>query len=83
MGININGIDQSNIILNTIYITYPILVQISLPNIRPVKLSSNPIRLPIHRSFLNKGIQMSLCKHHRWELPGNYPVLIVVMVIYH
>ena len=21
--------------------------------------------------------------HHRWELPGNYPVFTVVMVIYH
>ena len=31
-----------------------------------------------------KGIIFQgFCGRHRWELPGNYPVLTVVMLIYH
>ena len=34
MAININEIDQTNIILNCIYITYAVLLGLSLPNVR-------------------------------------------------
>ena len=29
------------------------------------------------------GAKREDTKEHRWELPGNYPVFTVVMVIYH
>ena len=83
IGVNINGIDQSNIILNAIYITYPILVQLPLPNIIPLPLASNLIRIRKHRRFPKRCLQLSLCKSHRWKLLGNCLVLTVVMVIYH
>ena len=28
-------------------------------------------------------VQINTFLHHRWVLPGNYPVFTVVMVIYH
>ena len=32
---------------------------------------------------MGSGRNYPFLMHHRWELPGNYPVLTVVMVIYH
>ena len=55
MGVNINEIDQTNIILNAIYINYSVLLQFPLPNIDPVLLASNIIRMPKLRRFLMRG----------------------------
>ena len=65
MGIKINKIYQTNIILNDISITYYILLRISLPHVRPVPLASNLIRIPKLRQFLIRGQQSSLFEHHR------------------
>ena len=34
------------------------------------------------RAILKIGINSTGCYKHRWELPDNYPVFTVVMVIY-
>ena len=39
MGLNINVINETNIILIAIYITYSILSRLPLPNVLPVPLS--------------------------------------------
>ena len=44
MGKNINEIDNTNLILNGKYITYSVLLQLFLPNVRPVLFVSDPIR---------------------------------------
>ena len=64
MGENINEIDQTNIILNGIYIIYSILSQLHLPNVRPVTLASNLIRILKLRPFLMKGQISTLCQCH-------------------
>ena len=64
MGININEIDQTNIILNVIYITYSVLSRLNLPNVRSVTLASIVIRMPKLRRFLMRGQRLSLCQQH-------------------
>ena len=32
---------------------------------------------------LDQNTNDNACPAHRWKLPGNYPVFVVVMVIYH
>ena len=46
MGVNINGINQTNIILNYIYIIYSVLLLLPLPNVCPVPLVRNLRRIP-------------------------------------
>ena len=64
MGIHINRINQANIIIIAIYITFFVFSQLPVPNDIPVLLASNLIHIPKHRRFLMRGHQMSLCKHH-------------------
>ena len=64
MGININKIDQTNIILNDIYITYSFFSRFPLPYVRPVHLLRNLIRIPKLRGFLMRGQRQSLCQRH-------------------
>ena len=35
------------------------------------------------RSTLERESTVPACEDHRWELPGNYPVFTVVIIIYH
>ena len=35
------------------------------------------------RKVEGREVSEVACEEHRWELPGNYPVFTVVMVIYH
>ena len=64
MGKHINEINQTNIIINDIYITYLVLSQLPLPNVHPIPLASNLISIPKLRRFLMRGQQLSLCQRH-------------------
>ena len=64
MGLNINETDQTNIILNTIKITYSVLLRFPLPYVWPIPLASNLIRMPKLRQFLMIGQRSSLCHCH-------------------
>ena len=64
MGININEINQTNIIINAIYITYIVLYQFLLPNVHPIPLAINLISIPKLRRFLMRGQQSSLFQRH-------------------
>ena len=61
---DINEIDHTNIILNGMYINYSVLCQFSLPNLCPVPLASNIIRMPKLRRFLMRGQQSNLYQRH-------------------
>ena len=55
MGININEIYQTNIILNYTYVTYSLLSKFPPPNVCPVPLVSNLIIMPKLRLFWIRG----------------------------
>ena len=61
---DINEIDHTNIILNGMYINYSVLCQFSLPNLFPVPLASNIIRMPKLSHFLMIGQRWNLCQRH-------------------
>ena len=52
MGKNINEINDTNVILNGKYITYPILFQFCLPKVIPVTFASKLMSIPKMRRFL-------------------------------
>ena len=64
MGININGINLTNIIQIAIYITSFDFSQFPLPFLLPVLLARYLIQIPRHRRFLMRGLRLSLCERH-------------------
>ena len=64
MGINIIGINQTNIIQIAIYITSFVFSQFPLPNYLPVLVASFLIQILKHRRFLMRVLRLSLCKQH-------------------
>ena len=65
IGININGKNQSNIILIAIYSTYSVLSWFYLPNVLYIPLVWNLIGITKHRRFLMRGLWLSFYKHNR------------------
>ena len=61
MGININGINWSNIILISKYITYSILSWFTLHKDLSILLARNCIGMTEHMHFLMRGIKTSFC----------------------
>ena len=55
MGKDINEIDHTIIILNSINITYSVLLRLYLPQVRPLLLARHLIRMPKMRRFLMRG----------------------------
>ena len=64
MGININEIYQTNIILNYTYVTYSLLSKFPPPNVFPVPLVSNLIIMPKLKHSLMRGYPSSLFQLH-------------------
>ena len=64
MGVNINGINKTNIIWIALYITYSILWLFPIPKVLLVSLASNLIGMITYRHFLMRGIQYCFCKRH-------------------
>ena len=64
MGIKINGINQTNVILISICIAYSVLSRFPLPNVLPVLLSSNLAQMPKHRCFFIRVLRSNLFKWH-------------------
>ena len=46
-------------------------------------LSREPVSLTSNSADCHPAVSVRTGGGHRWELPGNYPVFTVVMVIYH
>ena len=61
----------------TLFQHLPVSERVSGRHVRP----DNPPSRPINISSNISPPQPTVI--HRWELPGNYPVFTVVMVIYH
>ena len=57
MGIIINGIDQTKVILNAIQIIYSVLSRKYLASVSPVPLASNLTRMPKLSRFWMRGQQ--------------------------
>ena len=55
MGKNINEIDDTNVILNDKYITYPVLFRFCIPKVLPATFPSKLISMQKLRRFLIIG----------------------------
>ena len=64
MGIHINDINLTNIILISIYSTYSVLSLFPSPNILSVPLSRKLIVITKHRRIIFSGIWLIFCKLH-------------------
>ena len=64
MGININGFNQTNIILIALYITYSVLSWFPPHSLLYVSLARNQIGITKHNHFLMRGLWSSLWKRH-------------------
>ena len=64
MGIHINDINLTDIILISIYSTYSVLSLFSSPNILSVPLSRNSMVITKHRRIIFSGIWLIFCKLH-------------------
>ena len=62
MGININGINITNVMLISIYRTYSKISWFPLPNVISVPLAIKLIGITKHRQFFMRGIWSSFCK---------------------
>ena len=67
MGTNINGINQTNIILISIKRNYSVFSWFHLHKFVSVLLARNLIGKTKHRCFLMRGLWSSFCKNHSWR----------------
>ena len=64
MGININYIDKTEIILIAIYSPYSVVQCLPLPKFRPITLACNLTRVTENKHFSKRVTQLVVCQRH-------------------